>query len=118
MQVKHITFILLLIVLIETVVLIFRKPETVVEPFDDRALREQIRVQDSLADYYREKAFKYQKIANDALKSKDSLKELYNKINTYYAPIYKYIPYASNEQLDSIVRANIKKTRFFNLLHK
>ena len=99
---------LLAVILVLAAILIFRKPNTVtvVEPFDDTELREQIRVKDSVATYWESEAARWHSVADSAIAVSDSLETFKPGIKKHYDGIYKTIPDANVIGLDSIIRAN------------
>ena len=104
---NNITYIVLLgIILVLLYILIFRQPTTIVEPFDDTELREQIRLKDSTASYWEENALYWLGVSADHEQRADSLENIKTNIKNEYSPTYKAIPGATATQRDSILRAN------------
>lgn len=111
---KHLTIsniiylVLLLVILVQMYMLIFRKPDVVVQPFDDTELREEIAEKDSLANYWQAVASSWQAEAEKYEAKSDSLEQTKVVIKHHYHEIYKAIPDGTSVQLDSIIRANWK----------
>lgn len=98
--------ILILIILIQGYVLIFRNTPLEIETFDDSTLRKEIQLADSAAIYWQHMSFGWEQIATDAEKYSDSLENLKPIIQHHYHEIYKSIPDGTITQLDSIIRTN------------
>jgi hypothetical protein len=96
-----IRLILSLIILILLAVIFWRDPayNITVEPFDDTALRDSIKMQELLIE-------KYEVQIELSMNKIDSLENLKPKIQHHYHEIYKTLPHATNAQLDSILRAS------------
>lgn len=78
----------------------------VVEPFDEAPLREEIRLQDSIATYWQNNAIYWQDKA-DAFELKvDSLEALKPDIHENHDNQINFNATATDEQLDSVIRAN------------
>lgn len=103
---SHIIIGLLAIILILAVLLIVRKPNPVVEPFDDTQLREEIRVKDSIADYWQAVSEYWEAIAVVSEAKSDSLQSLKPTIKYKYEKIYEFNAIANDSQLDSVIRSN------------
>jgi hypothetical protein len=86
--------------------MIFSSPETVVEEFDDSALREEIRLADSTSNYWEEEAASWQSLADNEKHKVDSLEKFKPSIKIYYEEKYTFNANADILQLDSVVRAN------------
>ena len=99
-------FILLGALLVCLYLLIIRKPKVIVEPFDDSALLEQIRLKDSAATYWEADATYWLNISVDHERRADSLENIKTNTKNEYSPIYQAIPGATATQRDSILRAN------------
>jgi hypothetical protein len=98
--------ILLLVILVLLYIVIFRKPEVVVEPFDETPLREEIAKKDSIAQFWENEAHKWETVAHSYEAKSDSLETLKPQIQEHYGNTYKIIPDGTNVVLDSIIRAN------------
>lgn len=94
------------IILVMGYFLIFDSPETVVEEFDDSALREEIRLLDSTSLHWEEEAAAWQNLANIAGDKSDSLENLKPTIINYYNEKYTFNASATVLQLDSVIRSN------------
>jgi hypothetical protein len=88
------------------VILIVRKPATIVEPFDDSALREEIRLKDSVALYWELEAGLWHDFADSTLVLADSLENSKPTIKKFYHEKYKFNSTATTVQLDSVIRTN------------
>lgn len=88
------------------VILIARKPNGIVEPFDDTELREEIRVKDSIAEYWQAVSEYWEAVAVVSEAKSDSLQSLKPTIKYKYEKIYEFNATANNSQLDSVIRSN------------
>ena len=91
--------VLLIGVLILGYIVIYRKPDTVIELFDDTPYR------DSIKTALRKVAY-WEDYAHDVEKDRDRIKEQKQKVKYVYKPQYIYIRTADINQLDSIIRTN------------
>ena len=98
--------ILFLIILVQSFVLGFRTGKSTVSTADVDALKGQIQVKTDVAKFWEKKASEYKATADKAISKSDSLEKLKPIIKHYYHETYKFIPTATNKQLDSIIRAN------------
>lgn len=106
-QNNNILYFLLVIILILTVIIIFRKPTTVTpEPFDDSSLRHELAVKDSIIQIYMTQSIYFQNLADKALAKSDSLESLKDQIYEDFNKQYDFNVHATNQQLDSVIRAN------------
>ena len=103
---KVIPFIILtLIILLQGYMLIFRDRGIDVEPFDDSALLEKIKLADSAVVYWQSIALSWEQVATDAENYSDSLENIKPIIKHHYHEIYRDIADGTIVELDSIVRA-------------
>jgi len=98
--------ILIGIILIMGYFMIFTQPTPDIEPFDEAPLREEIRIQDSIANYWKGESSLWQIQAETLGHKADSLQNLKPSIKYYYEKKYTFNANASVLQLDSIIRAN------------
>jgi len=84
---------------------IFKSDKIEVEPFDDSALREQIRKLDSTSGYWEQESNKWQLLADSLDNKNDSLEKFKPSIKYYYDKKYKFNHNATTHQLDSVIRA-------------
>lgn len=104
---NNIAYIILIgIILIMGYFMIFKTPAPIVEPFDDSALREEIRVQDSIGSYWHQQSDLWQHEAEVLGHKSDSLEKLKPSIKEYYNEKYNFNRNANITQLDSVIRAN------------
>lgn len=94
------------IILILVCILIFKKPVTVVEPFDDTELRQQIAEKDSIAAHWELQANQWKTVASLAEAKSDSLELLKPQIQHHYHEIYTAIADGTVVELDNIIRSN------------
>ena len=97
---------MLLIIFALVAYMIFSEPVKVIEPFDETPFREEIARQDSIADLWKEEFIKQQTIAKEALNKVDSLEKLKPSINEDHDNQINLNASASDQQLDSVIRAN------------
>ena len=86
--------------------MIFNQPTPIVEPFDDSQLREEIRIQDSIANHWKQESTKWQSVAAIFGHKSDSLEHLKPSIIYYYGKKYTFNANATSSQLDSVIRAS------------
>ena len=98
--------ILISIVLIMSYYLIFNSHDSVIEEFDDTALRKEISLADSTATYWKNVANMWHSIADKEKYKSDSLKKYKLTIQYYYDKKYTFNTNADVLQLDSVIRAN------------
>lgn len=98
--------ILLLIILVQSFVLVFRTGKSVDSTDTVQALKEQIKAKEDVAKLWEKRAIEYKLTADKALAKSDSLEKLKPTIKHYYHETYKFIPRATNKQLDSLIRSN------------
>lgn len=98
--------ILLLIVFGLVAYLIFSAPIEEVTPFDETALREQIKMQEDLTKHWQDESEVWQNKATLALDKVDSLEKLKPQIYEDYNDQIDFNSTATNQQLDSVIRAN------------
>lgn len=98
--------VLLLIIFVQSFILVFRTNKSAVSTDNVDALKEQIKVKVDVAKFWEEKASEYKSVADKAIAKSDSLEKIKPIIKHYYYETYKFIPTATNKQLDSIIRAN------------
>lgn len=97
---------LLLVIFALIVYIIMRAPDVVVEPFDEKPLRDEIARRDTAIAYWSKKAKDHYWQSVMLQNRADSLEETKVVIKHHYHEIYRDIPTASNQQLDSIIRTN------------
>jgi hypothetical protein len=98
--------ILLGIILIMGYFMIFNADVDSVDSFDEKPLREEIRIQDSIAKYWHKEASLQLDQANALEHTNDSLKNLKPLIKHHYEKKYTFNANATVHQLDSIIRSN------------
>lgn len=98
--------ILIGIILVMGYFLIFRKPATIVEPFDETPLRNEIAKKDSISNHWEQEAAAWQNLANIEGDKADSLEKYKPSIKYYYEKKYTFNANATVLQLDSVIRAN------------
>ena len=98
--------ILLIIIFGLTAYIIFSDPVEVVEAFDEGPLREEIRLQDSIANHWQEESEAWQNIARIAEDKVDSLESLKPKIYEDHDSQINFNSTATDQQLDSVIRSN------------
>jgi hypothetical protein len=76
-----------------------------VEPFDDSALREQIRKLDSASTHWEQESAKWQHVADSLDNKNDSLEKFKPSIKYYYDQKYNFNHNATTHQLDSVIRS-------------
>jgi hypothetical protein len=104
---SHAIWALLGIILILICILVFRKPNTVVEEFDETPYLEIIESEKLKAIYWENQAEYFSSVADSALVISDSLQNLKPEIKHVYHEIYKFNSTATTIQLDSVIRANL-----------
>lgn len=103
---KYIIVTLLGIILILSLVIIFKKPDSVVEEFDTSELEQKLEYEMERAQFWQKEASHWHQVADSALYVNDSLKQIEPIIITHYEKVYQAIPDGTNVQLDSIIRSN------------
>jgi hypothetical protein len=79
---------------------------SVVEPFDDSKIRNQIRQRDSLIGIYEMRFDSLMSISDSLTSVNDSLENIKPAIQNQYDEIYKFNRSANATQLDSVIRAS------------
>jgi hypothetical protein len=79
---------------------------SIVEPFDDSNIRNEIKQRDSLISIYEMRFDSLMSISDSLVSVNDSLESIKPNINNQYGKIYKFNSNANATQLDSVVRAN------------
>jgi len=97
---------LILIILVQSIVLVFRTGRSNPQTNDVQALKEQVKVKESQVKFWEEQANDYKTLADKAIAKSDSLEKLKPIVKHFYHETYKFIPSASNKQLDSLIRSN------------
>lgn len=103
---NHIIWALLGVILILILILVFRKPDPVVERFDEQHYLDLIESEEKKAAYYQLEAERWQSKADSAMAVSDSLEKLKPEIQHHYHEIYKFNSTATTVQLDSVIRSN------------
>lgn len=97
---------LLVTVFILVAYIILKEPVKVVEPFDETPLRKEIAKKDSTARYWQDESA-YQESRADHFELKvDSLEALKPKIHEDHDNQINFNATATDQQLDSVIRAN------------
>ena len=105
-QTNKILAILLIIIFgLITYIIINSSTEEVI-PFNETQLREELRLKDSTAFYWQNKAIYYDSLANTFEHKSDSLELLKTTTNEKYYKQKHFIDTANILQLDSIIRSN------------
>ena len=94
-----------LVIIVETGILLW-KPDSIVKPFDDTLLREDIENKNKLINFWQSKSERLSKAVDSINVMIDSLEAIEPVIKHHYHEIYLDIPNASNAKLDSILRSN------------
>ena len=94
-----------LIVIVETGILLGR-PDSIIEPFDDSLLMEDIKNKNNLINFWQSESERFSRAVDSINIMIDSLEAIEPKIKHHYHEIYLDIPNASNAKLDSILRSN------------
>lgn len=102
---SNIAFILLVAIIIGLIYYITTLDNVEVEPFDDSALREEIRILDSTSLHWQEMSAQWQALADSLSNENDSLEKQKPSIKYYYDQKYKFNHNATTHQLDSVIRA-------------
>lgn len=98
--------VLLLIILGLITYIILTSDNPVVVPFDDTALREELRIKDSTATYWENQSFQLNALADSLQEKSDSLEALKPTIHEKYNDQINFNNSATIVQLDSVIRAN------------
>ena len=91
--------VLLLVVLVLFYIVIYRKPEPVIELFDDTVYRDSIKTALQNVAYWED-------YAQDIEHDRDRIREQKQQVRYVYKTQYIYINTADVDQLDSIIRTN------------
>lgn len=97
---------LILIILVQSIVLVFRTGRSNPQTNDVQALKDQVKVKESQVKFWEEQANDYKTLADKAIAKSDSLEKLKPIVKHFYHETYKFIPSAGNKQLDSLIRSN------------
>ena len=91
--------VLLIGVLILGYIVLYRKPDTVIELFDDTPYRDSIKIAYQNAAYWED-------YAHGVEEDRNRIREQKQKVKYVYQTQYIYIRTADVDQLDSIIRSN------------